>query len=47
MQEVQVLGRGLEREGIDRDVALPQAELDIAAVEQGGELPVAVAQSRR
>ena len=42
VQEVQVLGRRLERERVDRDAALPQTELEVAAVKQRRELPVAV-----
>ena len=42
VQEVQVLGRRLQRERVDRDVVLPKTELQVAAAEQRRELPVAV-----
>ena len=42
VQEVQVLGRRLERERVDRDAVLPEAELQIAPAEQRRQLPVAV-----
>ena len=42
VQEVQVLGRRFEREGIDRDAVLPETEFQIAPAEQRGQLPVAV-----
>ena len=42
MQEVQVLGRRLERERVDRDAVLPQTELQIAPAEERRQLPVAV-----
>ena len=43
MQKMEMLGRWLQRERIDRDALLAQAELDIPATEQRGQLPVAVA----
>ena len=42
VEEVQVLGRWLEGERVDRDAVLPQAELEIAAAEQRRQLAVAV-----
>ena len=35
VEKVQVLRRRLQAKGIDRDAALPQADFEIAAVEQG------------
>ena len=42
VQEVQVLGRRFEREGVDRDAVLPEAEFQVASAEQRRQLPVAV-----
>ena len=42
VQEVQVLGRRLERERVDRDAVLPQTELQVAPAEERRQLPVAV-----
>ena len=39
-----MLGRRLERERVDRHVSVPQADLQIAAAEERGQLPVAVAE---
>ena len=44
VQEVQVLGGWLQRERVDADVALSQAELHVAAVKERRQLPVAVPQ---
>ena len=42
VQEVQVLRRRLERERIDRDAVLPEAEFEVAPAEQRRQLPIAV-----
>ncbi len=44
VEEVQVLWRRLERERIDRQAVLAEPELEIAPVEERGQLPVAVAE---
>ena len=42
VQEMQILGGGLQGERIDLDAAVPQSQLEIAAVEERCELPIAV-----
>src|SRR5690606_32309662 len=44
MKEVQMLRRRLQRERVDRDARLSQAQLHVAAMEQARELPVAVSE---
>ena len=42
VKEVQVLGRRLQREGVDRDAVLPQADFEIAPAEERRQLSIAV-----
>src|SRR5688572_8905504 len=42
MQKVQVLGSGVQREGVDCDGVLPQTQFDVPAVQELRQLPVAV-----
>src|SRR6202035_4096724 len=44
VQKMQLLRRRVEREGIDRHVTLTQSDFHIAALQDGGELPVAVSE---
>src|SRR5262249_38419645 len=43
MEEVQVLGRRLQREGVDSDAMLPQPNFQVSSAEERRQLAVAVA----